>query len=152
MDQCHQLFVTPPLQMTECRDTSLYSLLTGAVKLHFVKFSVIFQQIPHLFYFNICISGSWHSMEAMKWSLEAAFHASAILSLSIIRIPPLSLHCVLCLFSDAFGTIGRSRRTKLDTPSQSGMERVALLELVYIHPDCRSQLHRLRFWTWTIFL
>ena len=91
-------------------------------------------------------------MEDMKLSLKAAFHVSAILSLSIIRIPPLSLQCVLCLFSDAVGAIGQIRRTELDTPSQSGMERVALLELVYIHPDCRSQLHRLRLWTWTTFL
>ena len=83
----------------------------------------------------------------MDWSLKAAFHVSAILSLSIIQIPPLSLHCVLCLFSDAVGATGQSRQTELDTPSQFGMERVAILELVYIHQDCRSQLHRLRFWT-----
>ena len=37
---------------------SLYSLLSGAVKLHLVQCSVIFQQSPHLVTFNICISGT----------------------------------------------------------------------------------------------
>ena len=37
---------------------SLYSLLSGAVKLHLVQCSVIFQQRPHLVSFNICISGT----------------------------------------------------------------------------------------------
>ena len=78
----------------------------------------------------------------MEWSLKAEFHVSAILSLSIILIPPLSLHRVLCLFSDAVGAIGRSRRTELDIPSQSGVETLTVLELAFVTKENSSILIR----------